>query len=116
MTPTPKPVPAAQVQLSDNVLVVSGEVSAHTVAALRVQGEELIGSAAGKDLVVDLERLKTAHSVVLSMLLCWQRLAHKRGVALSYRDVSDRLASLAAMSSLGDQLPGFNSGPLHPLH
>jgi phospholipid transport system transporter-binding protein len=99
--------PVAQVQLNENVLVVSGTVDAQTVAALRAQGEKLI-STADKALVVDLENLKTAHSVVLSMLLCWQRLAFQRKISLSYRAVSDRLASLAALSNLGDQLSGFN--------
>lgn len=106
---------SAQVQLSDSVLSVSGTVNTQTVVALRAQGEKLIDDA-GKELTVDLERLETAHSVVLSMLLCWQRLACRRGVSLSYCAVSDRLVSLAALSNLGDQLPGFDSDPLHPYH
>jgi phospholipid transport system transporter-binding protein len=105
----------AQAQLTDNVLAVSGAVDARTVGALRARGEELIGTAGG-ELVVDLEHLDTAHSVVLSMLLCWQRLAHRRGITLSYRAASDRLISLAALSNLGDQLPGFVSGPLSAHH
>jgi len=44
---------------------------------------------------------------VLSMLLCWQRLAHQTGITLSFRGVSSRLASLAALSNLDDQLTGF---------
>jgi phospholipid transport system transporter-binding protein len=105
----------AQAQLTDNVLAVSGAVTAQTVGALRARGEKLI-STAGKELVVDLERLETAHSVVLSMLLCWQRLARQRGVSLSYRAVSERLTSLAALSNLGSQLPGFDSGPVSAHH
>lgn len=102
---------SAQAQLADNVLTISGAVNADTVGALRTKGEELI-STAGKELVVDLERLETAHSVVLSMLLCWQRLARQRRVSLSYRAASERLASLAALSNLGSQLPGFDAGSL----
>ncbi len=107
--------PTVQVQLNNNVLSVSGAVNAQTVVTLREQGEELI-STAGKELIVDLKNLDTAHSVVLSMLLCWQRLARKRGISLSYRAVGSRLASLAALSNIGDQLPGFDSAPHHPLH
>lgn len=108
MTRTP-----AQVQLKDRTLHVTGEVRSDTVVALRKQGEQLIASAGG-DLQVDLSGLEEAHSVVLSMLLCWQRFAARQNVRLTYQGVSQRLASLAALSNLGDQLAGFGSGHLHP--
>lgn len=95
-----------RVQLSDEALIVSGEVTPDTVVSLRNEGEKLIRSVSG-DLVIDLDGLVTAHSVVLSMLLCWQRLAHQTGITLSFRGVSSRLASLAALSNLDDQLTGF---------
>ena len=95
-----------RVQLSDGVLIVSGEVTPDTVVSLRNEGEKLIRSVS-RDLVIDLDGLVTAHSVVLSMLLCWQRLAHQTGITLSFRGVSSRLASLAALSNLDDQLTGF---------
>ena len=104
-----------QVQLSDGVLIVSGEVTADTVVGLRKQGEKLIRSVSA-DLVVDLDGLVTAHSVVLSMLLCWQRLAHQAGITLSFRGVSGRLVSLAALSNLDDQLVGFGPESVHPAH
>lgn len=104
-----------RVRLSEGALIVSGEVTTETVVGLRKEGEELIRSASG-DLVVDLDGLVTAHSVVLSMVLCWQRLAHHAGVDLSFRGVSGRLASLAALSNLGDQLTGFGPESVHPAH
>lgn len=95
--------------------MVTGEVSADTVVALRQQGEKLIRAASG-NLVVDLDGLATAHSVVLSMLLCWQRLAHQAGIALSFRGVSSRLASLASLSQLDDKLAGFCPKSAHSSH
>jgi phospholipid transport system transporter-binding protein len=106
---------APQVRLADGVLMVTGAVSAETVVALRGQGEALIRAAAG-NLVVDLDGLATAHSVVLSMLLCWQRLARQVGICLSFRGVSGRLASLASLSHLDDQLAGFGPESAHPSH
>ncbi|MCM0612679.1 STAS domain-containing protein [Marinobacter sediminum] len=103
----------AQVQLSDGALAVTGQVNADSVIALRYQGEKLINTVKG-DLVVDLVNLETAHSVVLSMLLCWQRLATRRGISLFFRGVSGRLASLAALSNLDDQLAGFGPDSPHP--
>ena len=104
-----------RVQLSDEALIVSGEVTPDTVVRLRKEGEKLIRSVSG-DLVIDLDGLVTAHSVVLSMLLCWQRLAHQTGITLSFRGVSSRLASLAALSNLDDQLEGFGPEAVHPAH
>ncbi|MBW0146873.1 STAS domain-containing protein [Marinobacter arenosus] len=101
--------PAPRVEMIDSVLTVSGEVDADSVVALRQQGEKLLQTVS-VDLVVDLGSLQTAHSVVLSLLLCWQRLANQRGISLSYRGVSERLASLAALSNLDEQLAGFRSG------
>ncbi len=105
----------SQVQLKDGILYVTGEVRSDTVVALRQQGEQLIASA-GRDLQVNLEGLEEAHSVVLSMLLCWQRFATRHNIALTYQGVSQRLASLAALSNLGDQLTGFGSDHLQPAH
>lgn len=95
-----------RVERTNDILAVAGEVDAESVVALRSKGEAVIRSAA-VNLTVDLEGLETAHSVVLSMLLCWQRLAVSEGVVLTYQGVSERLLSLAALSHLDDQLPGF---------
>ena len=103
----------SQVQLKDGILYVTGEVRSDTVVALRQQGERLIASS-GRDLQVNLEGLEEAHSVVLSMLLCWQRFAARKNISLTYQGVSQRLSSLAALSNLGDQLAGFQSSHPHP--
>jgi len=97
---------APRVTLSGPVLAVTGDVDAETVIALRAQGEALIRGATGP-LTVDLSELGTAHSVVLSMLLCWQRLAHQLHRPMTFRGASERLVSLAALSNLQNQIPGF---------
>ncbi len=84
-------------------MVVAGAVDAANVVALRQQGEALI-AAERRDLVIDLSALETANSVVLSMLLCWQRLASSEGVGLTFEGVTGRLASLAALSNLDGEL------------
>ncbi|MFV8570472.1 STAS domain-containing protein [Marinobacter sp. SBS5] len=96
------------VSLEGSVLSVAGEVNANTVIELRKQGEKLISGAQGP-LTVDLAKLATAHSVVLSMLMCWQRLGQTKQVVLSFEGASDRLQSLAALSNLEAHLPGFSA-------
>ncbi|GHD54071.1 phospholipid transport system transporter-binding protein [Marinobacter persicus] len=100
--------PAPRVTLDGQVLTVSGEVDADNVMPLRAEGERLIRQASGA-LVVDLSGLATAHSAVLSMLLCWQRLAGRHQRQLTFRGAGQRLVSLAALSNLDDQIPGFAS-------
>ena len=90
---------APRVELRDSEMIVTGEVNASSVIALRRQGEQLI-SGIRDDLVVDVSGLETAHSVVLSMMLCWERLARKQGMGLSFRGINGRLASLASLSNL----------------
>jgi len=90
---------APRVELRDSEMIVTGEVNAASVIALRQQGEQLI-SGIRDDLVVDVSGLETAHSVVLSMMLCWERLARKQGMGLSFRGINGRLASLASLSNL----------------
>jgi len=41
------------------------------------------------------------------MLLCWHRLALEKQQSLTFQGASDRLLSLAALSNLEDQIPGF---------
>jgi phospholipid transport system transporter-binding protein len=94
--------------LDGATLRVTGSVDADSVIALRKQGEQLIGGVRSP-LTVDLSGLATAHSVVLSMLLCWHRLALGQQLSLTFEGASDRLLSLAALSNLEDQIPGFAS-------
>jgi len=99
---------AAMAWLEGNCISVAGKVDADTVLVLREQGERLIAEA-GKPLTVDLSGLETAHSVVLSMLLCWHRLALEKECPLNFTGASDRLLSLAALSNLDAQIPGLAS-------
>ncbi|MDO3720363.1 STAS domain-containing protein [Marinobacter sp. chi1] len=96
------------VTLNGTTLSVAGEVNAETVMSLRSRGEALIRSARSP-LAVDLAGLEAAHSVVLSMLLCWQRAAGESGATLTFQNASDRLRSLAALSNLDRQIPGFET-------
>lgn len=99
---------APTAELTGSVLKVAGEVDADSVVTLRKQGEQVLDAANGP-LTIDLSGLVTAHSVVLSMLLCWHRRALKNHTELTFEGASDRLQSLAALSSLQDQIPGFAS-------
>ncbi|WP_404363812.1 lipid asymmetry maintenance protein MlaB [Marinobacter sp.] len=101
----------------DGRLVVTGEVTADSAVGLRADGERLIRSRnvrdsapagkAGTEIGIDLQGVVTASSIVLSLLMCWQRLAVSEGLHVRYSGISDRLHSLASLSGLDRQLSGF---------
>ncbi|PSF05956.1 NTP-binding protein [Marinobacter fuscus] len=97
-----------RIERHEGVLRLLGEVDATSVLELRKQGEQFIQQAGQQPLIIDLSGLSTAHTVVLSLLLCWHRLALSLQGQLSFTGASDRLVSLAALSSLQNQLPGFS--------
>lgn len=96
-------------------LMVTGVVDADNVLALRAEGERLIqfsqsasqSGISGQTVTVRLDDLATASSIVLSLLLSWQRAALSRHRQLVFSGVSDRLRSLAALSGLHRHLSGF---------
>jgi phospholipid transport system transporter-binding protein len=100
-----------QLTLMDNRLSVTSDITPDNAVAIRGEGERLI-AAKNQEVVVDLSGLGAAHSVVLSLLLCWMRLARSRGQRLSFEGVDAQLASLATLSGLGsglgDLLPGLS--------
>ncbi|HEV8078891.1 MAG TPA: STAS domain-containing protein [Marinobacter sp.] len=89
-----------------NVLTVDGEADAMAAADLRRRGEVLLAGAEG-DITVDLAKLTSASSSLLSVLLCWQRFAGQRSLNLRFDHPGERLLALAALANLNDALPGF---------
>lgn len=91
---------------SNNILTVDGEADAMAAADLRRRGEVLLAGAEG-DITVDLAKLTSASSSLLSVLLCWQRFAGQRSLNLRFDHPGERLLALAALANLNDALPGF---------
>ncbi len=112
---TRMPPRAGVIAAAGDQLQVTGVVNADNVLALRAEGERLIRSsqpaaqAEGTNpvLTVRLDGLDTASSVVLSLLLSWQREALSQRRQLVFSGASERLHSLAALSGLHRHLSGF---------
>jgi len=103
--------PQPRLNFSDNTLRIDGEADAMAAADLRQRGEVLLAGAKG-DITVDLARLSSASSSLLSVLLCWQRFASERSLNLRFDHPGERLLALAALANLNDALPGFTTaGP-----
>ena len=103
--------PQPALDFSDNILIIDGEADAMAADDLRQRGEVLLAGAKG-DITVDLARLASASSSLLSVLLCWQRFASERSLNLRFDHPGERLLALAALANLNDALPGFTTvGP-----
>ena len=98
---------SARLELDEDRLRVFGNIGPENVLAIRSEGERLIAGHR-RDVSVDLSALGAAHSVVLSLLLCWLRLARSRHQSLVFCGVGERLESLALLSGLDGHLPGFH--------
>ena len=97
---------APRLELVGDRLVVSGDINPGNVRDIRTEGERLI-AAHDQSLVIDLSALGAAHSVVLSLLLCWIRLARTQNQELRLEGIGGRLRSLATLSGLDEHLPGL---------
>lgn len=96
------------VVLSGDRMLLSGRVVPDTVLQVRADGERLIKKQGSPlVMVIDLSGVEAAHSVVLSLLLCWVRQAHECQVGLRIEGGDDRLWSLATLSGLDQYLPGI---------
>ncbi|TGN39999.1 STAS domain-containing protein [Marinobacter confluentis] len=96
-----------RLELEGDCLKLSGDIGPANVGGIRSEGERLIAGL-DQDITVDLSRLGAAHSVVLSLLLCWARLARSRNQVLRVEGAGERLRSLAALSGLDEHLPGLS--------
>lgn len=96
--------PEPRLTLTGNRISITGDIRPDNVVAIRAEGEQLIAGHK-QGLVIDLSGLGAAHSVVLSLLLCWLRLAGSRGQALHLEGMGEQLRSLAALSGLDRHLP-----------
>ncbi|MEH6354849.1 MAG: STAS domain-containing protein [Marinobacter sp.] len=104
--------PQPTLEFSDNILTINGEADAMAAANLRQRGEVLLAGAEG-DITVDLAKLTSASSSLLSVLLCWKRFARERSLNLHFDHPGERLLALAALANLNDALPGFATvGPV----
>jgi phospholipid transport system transporter-binding protein len=88
-------------------MTLSGRVIEPEVVALRREGEEWLAALGDGPCEVDLTTMETASSVLLSLLLCWQRQARAVNLRIHFAGANERLRALAIMSRVADQLPGF---------
>ena len=91
---------SARLERVDGHLQLLGPVTPGNVLALRKQGEAVISQSGGGSLQLDLGHVQAASSLLLSLLLCWQRAARRQQCSLTFSQAPARLVSLAALSGL----------------
>lgn len=92
-------------QLQENEsghICVTGELTFDTVPALSASGAEIFG--AGKNLIIDLQKVGRTDSAGLALLIEWRRQAARRQCQLGFENVPQQLLALASVSGVGEFL------------
>jgi len=84
---------------------VAGRIEVGNAAQAMAAGTALLG--AGRPVEVDLKDLRSADSVTLAVLLEWSARARQRGGGLLFRNVPQRVCSIAHLSD-AEGLLGLN--------
>lgn len=95
---------AAQIQLTDGILRVSGELNAKTVPQLLNDSARLFKQA-GERISVDLAAVSRADSSGLALLIDWMRTARQNQQQLTFRRLPAQLLEMARVSGIEELLP-----------
>lgn len=90
-------------RLGDGRFRLEGGLDFSTVSRLAASGRGLFGRGASVD--IDLAGVDSANSAGLALLLEWMDLARASGARLTYRNLPESLARIAAVSNLDTLLP-----------
>lgn len=80
---------------------VTGPMTIATSATVLVEGRKLFGQQGG---MIDFSGVTELDSSAVSVLMQWQREAHKQGSRLGCRNIPDNLKNLAALYGVADML------------
>lgn len=94
----------AQIQLSEGMLRVSGELDAKTVPQLLSDSVGLFKQA-GEQVNIDLADVSRADSSGLALLIDWMRTARQNQQQLTFRRLPTQLLEMARVSGIEDLLP-----------
>ena len=84
-------------------LLVSGDLSFATVAALLKEGDRLLAGINGP--VIDLSEVTHSDSAGLALLLEWLDRGRAKGVQIRFRHLPESLLRIARLSNLDSLLP-----------
>ena len=93
-------------QVHESTLVLSGEISVHTVTSLLGEGRAAIKALPADMAVLDLSAVTKADSAGLALVVDWMRTAKHGGSKLQVVGLSAQLADIARVSGLEDFLCG----------
>ncbi len=92
------------VRRASGELSLSGRMDHDAAVDAREQGERLLAEDPGP-WRINLRGLESAHSGVLSLLLCFLRAADRHQRSITFVEMPDRLYDMARMSGLDQLLP-----------
>ena len=92
----------ATLEERSGTLFVSGVVGFMTVQSLLRQSQTALLDS--EDVVIDFTDVTRSDSAGLALLIEWQKIAHKRGKRVIFRNLPDQMRALAIAAGLSDLL------------
>ena len=89
----------AEIKMEGDVLYVSGDLDFSNVMSVYQASIKTI-CASSSSVTIDFSRLLSANSAALAIIVNWMKLANKNNVAISFRNMSGDIISLAKSSGL----------------
>jgi phospholipid transport system transporter-binding protein len=89
---------------NDNCIELSGHVHAEDITEILEKGEVFFSNVS-QSILLDLEGLESANSIILSLLLSWLRLAKRKHLDIKIMNMSNQLHAMARVSGLESFLP-----------
>lgn len=94
------PGPRPRLQVRENTLFLSGEISLHTAEQLLVEGRAAINAIPVEQAVLDLSGVTKTDSAGLALVVDWIRTARQRGADLKIVGAPSQLTDIARVSGL----------------
>jgi len=85
-----------------NRLIVSGAVTIENVVKLTELGSAMLNR---EDWVIDMQQVTEVDSSAVSMLLEWQRRAHRQSGQIQFANLPEALKSLAQLYGVSELIP-----------
>ena len=92
----------SQLELAEGVIHLKSEVKFAGVVEITKRGEQLISEFAGEQLVVDCQLLKAVDNSLLTLCLCWARVAKRNKKQIQFINLGDELIKLFHLTGVDD--------------
>ena len=94
-----------EVTQNEDVLVLIGAINFTTVMQWREQCERILSTKAYPQFCINFSQIVQADTAMLSLMLCWLRLAKSLGIKVVFSDVPEHVLRMSELYGVTALLP-----------